>query len=738
MRPAGSRCRSPLVVALLLTTLLAVSASAAALIAGAAAPAKAAAAPLSVTVDRPLSLIGETLTVTIMGTTQESLIGNRLVVRVKGPAELSQIGQKAPELPEANKVVVTLGAPPATTTTAPATTTSGEATTATSEATTVTETTVTTTPATTTTAPATTTTSVAAKTGTVAALEAGVLDAEVAIPEEMPARAGAYLLVVEVKDGAEIVAAGQTWVGKAEPRERPLDLAFVWPVSLGIHRDAGGVFYDQVLEEAVAPAPGGAGDLRALLGLSGRFSDWDFTLAVEPVLLTQLRDMAGGYSRADDGGAAIEVAADAPPAKNAGEVLTALEGLGGDPSVEILVSPYSGADLGVLAAQGWRDGFEQIQMGKQEIQQTMGLQSPLTGGYSPDLSLTTDSLGFYAKASIDHVVVDAGLTKLLTEPIPEGTIAVRARDANNDRLTLVFASSALSSHMTAPWDSGVFAAALAAEVVSGTKNAVVVSPRIEFALVPEAYLNGLGEILGGVEWIDTVTLTALLRAHVPDTRPVLLKTDNYETRGYIERTLLAGLQTAHAAVSDLAAVADTTRVPVETAHRLLYMAQSRWWSRAGTSPQEASIGLEYARQAMALAQAELDKIRLVGTDTTTIVGSRGVVTLTAQNDTGYPVKVGLRLGGSGLTLPDGEEAEVELAVGRTEMPIRVERADGPHTLEIALVAGESQLDQIRDPLRFVTIMTVLPWIVIAAVVIASGLFLVVRWRLRKRRTAQAT
>jgi len=725
-----------LVVAFILAAVLAASASAAVLIARQPAAASAVAAPLAVSVDRPLTLVGEPFAVTIGGQTAGSLVGSRLVVRIKGPAELSQIGQASPELPEAGKLVLTLGSSASTTTTTvvgPATTTPM------SEPGTPGGTTVTTGPSlTTTTVPATTTTTVSAKVGADAALQTGVLEAEVTVPGEAPGRSGAYLVVVEVKVGAEVVASGQAWIGKGEPRETPLDLAFVWPVSLGIHRDPEGVFYDRVLEEAVAPMATGAGDLRGLLGLTGRFSDWDFTLAVEPVLLTQLRDMADGYSRVDASGVRTEVTSEDPAAKNAAEVLTALKGLGSDQSLEVAVSPYSGADLGALAARGWRDGFEQIQMGKQEIQQTMGLQAPLTGGYPPDLNLTTESLGFYAAASIDHVVVDAGLTEVLAEPPAEGTVAVRARDAGNDRVTLIFASSALSSHMTAPWDPGVFSAALAAELAARDQAAIVVSPRLEFSLVPEAYLDGLGKILEGAAWIRTCTLTTLVREHAPDTRPIFLRTHAGEGGGYIEESLLNALETAHVAVTDLAAVADTTRLPVEAAHRSLYMAQSRWWSRPDTSPKEASIGLEYAKQAQSLAQAELDKIRLVGVGSTRMIGDKGVVTITAQNDTGYPVKMGLRLDGIGLISPAGGLSEVELPAGRTEIPVEVEKAEAPHTLEVALMAGGSAVDEASHPLRFITIATVLPWIVMAAVVVAAALFLLVRWLLRRRRAVRST
>ncbi len=220
---------------------------------------------------------------------------------------------------------------------------------------------------------------------------------------------GAYLLTVRAISGGVTRASGTVWLGKAASRDQPLDIAFVWPVALGVHRDSSGVFFDRVLEDAVAPASESPDGLNALLDSAGGFPSWRFTLAVEPILLTQLRDMADGYARLDASGARQEVGTDDPAVKNAAQTLAGFKELAGMESVEIAAGPYAGPDLGVLAAEGWRDGFEQIQLGKQELQQTLGLGSTLTGAYSPDLAMTTASLSYYGQASIDHVVVDGRL-----------------------------------------------------------------------------------------------------------------------------------------------------------------------------------------------------------------------------------------------------------------------------------------------------------------------------------------
>ena len=411
------------------------------------------------------------------------------------------------------------------------------------------------------------------------------------------------------------------------------------------------------------------------------------TLAIEPVLLTQLRDMADGYTQRDASGNEVEVPASDVRAQNADALLGVFKKASDGGSVEVAVSPYAGADLNVLAAEDWRDGFEQIQMGKQELQQTLGLGAPLTGAYSPGLDLSSASLGFYATASIDHVVVSSDLAAMLTEPTEEGVVAVRTRDEENHRATLVLADAALGAQLAAPWDPNLLFATLAAELAAAPRDAFVITPGLQFELVPDAYLEAVGDVLGDLDWVRTQTVGGLLREYSPGTRPVMLKTATGMAAGYIQSALLDDLRSAHELVTNLADIADATRAPVEAVHRLLYIAESRWWWRPGTSPQQATVGLHYAKKARELAQAELDKITFAGADSSLITGSDGVVELSLENEADYAVNAHLLLTGTGLTLPDGDAVDLELQPGKTSLPVKVVVADGDHLLDVKLVAG---------------------------------------------------
>ena len=669
-----------------------------------AAPPRAAAAadPLTVAMDRSLTQLSETPAITVSGDAIAALnAGDTLAVRIEGPATLSQLPESDPALSEAGRFTVVAGSLPG-----------------------------------------------------VARLSPSELRLPVPLAT-LPAAPGAYRIIVEIRSNGSVVATGSTWMGRVAARTAPLDLAFVWRAALGVHRGPDGSFFDAALEQACAPnaaaessdaaaqtgnpaeetaaLPATSGNLPALLALPAKFPDWRFSLGVEPVLLTQLRDMADGYTRTDESGSAVEVSGDDPAAKNVAAVLAGLAGLAQKDAIEVALSAYAGPDLGLLATQTWRDGFEQIQLGKRELVQTMQLAGPPSGAWSPGFDLTTGSLGDYGDASIDHVLVDAAVAAGLNEPVAEGTVAVRAHDDQNDRVTLVLAESDLRDLMAFPWDPAVLFAGIAAVLASGDHDALVLTPDPDFVLPPGPYLEAIGEELRKDSWIRTQTLAGLLRAHPPGTRPLLLSRDPVPLSGYIAETIFSAVQSAHALVDDLAAVADSVSLPLQTARLSLYLAESRWWSRAGVTPQEASAGLGYAVQAETVAKGELDKIGLAGSNRALIMGHEGDVTLVAENGTDYVVTVELRLTGEGVRFPQGDVVKVRLEAGGNEIAVPVVGTSSSRELTARLVAGTTVLDERSFSLRFVTPGEVLPWValaVFAILVIVLGIWYARRGKAR--------
>jgi hypothetical protein len=630
--------------------------------------------------DRALTMPGETAGVVVSGDAiGESSAGTTLAIRISGPATLADLARTDPTLAEVGGFSVTTDTLPAVARPAP---------------------------------------------------DAVHLPLPLAALPNIP---GAYRITVYLRSGYVLLATGSTWMGRVARRDDPLDLAFVWRAELGVHRDRTGAFFDRVLQDSCSPAE--PSNLPALAGLPARFPEWRFSLAIEPVLLTQLRDMADGYSRSDDSGATIEVGPDDPGAQNAASVLAQFEEAGRNEQVEVGVSPFAGPDLGVLSAEGWRDGFDQVQLGKQELIQTMRLPLPPAGAWSPGLDLSSGGLGDYGKASIDHVLVDAEVARSLAEPVGEDTVAVRARNDESDRVTLVLADTEMRTLMAPPWDGAVLFAGIAYALASVDRDALVLTPGPEFTLPPAAYLDSIGQELRKYPWIRTQTMSDLLEDHLPGTRPVLLSRDPVPLSGYIAETIFSAVKEAHALVDDLAAVADSASMPLQAARRSLYVAESRWWSRSGISPQEAGAGLAYAVNAGTIAQGELEKVDLAGVADGLIFGHEGELKLVAESGVEYAVTAELHLSGEGLRFPQGEVVQVELAPGGNEIAVPVAGA-GSSEVGALLLAGDTLLGETAGELRFVTLLDVLPWTIVAIAVV-GGVVLTLLYRRGRRRRRPA-
>jgi hypothetical protein len=91
------------------------------------------------------------------------------------------------------------------------------------------------------------------------------------------------------------------------------------------------------------------------------------------------------------------------------------------------------------------------------------------------------------------------------------------------------------------------------------------------------------------------------------------------------------------------------------------------------------------------------------------------------------------LEGSGVSFPQGPRFQVVLPAGRTVVPVEVKRSTGSARVTATMTAGATVLDRENASIRFVTLTTVLPWAVLAVVVLAV-LVLAFSWRrLRRKR-----
>jgi hypothetical protein len=566
----------------------------------------------------------------------------------------------------------------------------------------------------------------------------GYAAASTVIPLEALARPGAYLasVSVDIPPGGT-VAYGSTWLGRVAADCQTTDVACVWPLAPGVHRDVAGVFFDAVFEALLDDRT--AGSLWGVASLRERFPDWRFTMAVEPILLTQLAELADGYFCKDESGGLTQIGADDRTAQNAAGFLAALKELASVDGIDVVTAPYAGASPRVLAGCGWDDGIGQVQLGKKALQQALDLSSPVNGAFSPDLDISTASLSSFSRASVDHVLVSEDVADDLAEPVTAGGVTARARDTVGERVTLVFADDWLRSVTEPPWDPGLVCAALAARVTALPGSPVVLTPSSVATLPPVSYLDSLGRALANVGWLRTCTLAEIVRAHSPDSRPVFLNRAAGEMPGYIETSLLDSVAKARTAVEALEEAAGSSQPPLTEALLLLYTAESAGWSRPGTSLDVTNVGLAYARRALTTACEELGKVQVLGADGLLVTGRDGVISLRLQNKADYEMTIRLRLQGTGLRFADGADLPVNLAPGTTVVPLRVSPALGSHRLEVDLMAGEVAVGSWSGKVRFLIVSTFLPWVLVGVVLVALGtVFLLLRRSRRVRGRRQDT
>jgi hypothetical protein len=232
-------------------------------------------------------------------------------------------------------------------------------------------------------------------------------------------------------------------------------------------------------------------------------------------------------------------------------------------------------------------------------------------------------------------------------------------------------------------------------------------------------------------------MSDLLKSHPPGTRPLLLTRDPVVPAGYVGQTIFAAVQAAHTAVDDLAATADPASLTLESARHSLYLAESRWWTRAGVSPEEAGAGLAYAVQAETTSKDALGKVVLNGVKRSLIWGSDGKVTVSARNGTDSAMTVELRFSGEGLKFPEGSTMTVTLKPGDTSITVPVVGTSTSGELSTQMAVGDNVLEQQKVSLHFLTVTDVLPWaagfVVLLIIIVVATILLVDKRRKHRRR-----
>lgn len=536
-----------------------------------------------------------------------------------------------------------------------------------------------------------------------------------------PDQSGVYPVKVDLRSGFTSLAAIRTPVVflVREPEE-PLRLSWTVVLDHPIAFGPDDVFVSTELETSLASGGRLDSQIQALLGLVTQPPQSPVDVAISPILLLQLQQMAGGY-RIAEGEEVRDVPAGEGGSDLAGVALENLRTIAQASNVRVSALPFSSAELPSLVAGGLsRDLTIQLERGRDLVGTVLGVAPTASVLRPPGAALDEDTLRELEGIGIATLLV--GPLSVEPEPHPLDFAGPATADLGDGSLRAIVPDPSVSTLLQSglPTQDPVRTAqAILGELASIWQEqpselrgiALVLS---EDLAVPPAFFGALVRAVAGAPWLTPMHASEFATAFAPEqtsalTSPVPRRFSSI----YIEE-----LRKARRGVDTFRSMLVEPSTEPASLDTLLLLAESRQY-------------LSNPDGGMAFIAAVRDSVGAVFEAVT--VDAVDVITLTSRTGSGVPVTVNntadetLRvnvllvapaLGGTtsiGLVLPPGESQSVTFRVDP--------RSTGSFDGVLSVVApGGRVLDEEEITVRSTVYNRIALAITIAAAVVLLALW----------------
>jgi Family of unknown function (DUF6049) len=531
---------------------------------------------------------------------------------------------------------------------------------------------------------------------------------------------GVYPVSAQLADGdGDVLGVDQTllpfWPGQqAAGLERPLDIAWVWPLVDQPHHQVCTALTNNDLTTSLAPG----GRLSALLGAGQANPGAHVTWVVDPALLSDVNTMTKPYQVASGPGC---VSAKEPASKAAKTWLDTLRGItAGQPPV---ITPYANVDISALVHSGLApDITSAYSMGyavaSSVLPGSFGPKIAVPAGGTADLSVLTNL------ATVQHVsaaVLDSSEMPPVNPAVFEPDDAITSiRTPSGASMTILLADHVLTGVLaTGDTSSGVLppstqfavnqrflaeTAMIAAEAPDLDRSIVVAPPE---NWSPSATLaSDLLSETTSTPWLSPTTLGSL--AGAPDSERTMARKPppaNQDSPGELTSSYLSTIAETDA---ELGVYQDLLDQPsnsyVQGLQQALTATESSAWRGRG-----AAQGLDLANKLSQFMSGEEGQIRIIAAQQVPMGGSSGLVPVSIQNGSHHAIKV--RLNTKVVNVPDRTS---QLSIGHFQSPITIQPQQAPtirlpvNSAPIGATAIQLTLSTVHGkelPLR-VTLLTV--------------------------------
>jgi Family of unknown function (DUF6049) len=465
---------------------------------------------------------------------------------------------------------------------------------------------------------------------------------------------GVYPVSAQLADGAgDVLDLDQTllpfWPGQqAAGLERPLDIAWVWPLADQPHHQVCSALTNNDLTTSLAPG----GRLSALLAAGQANPGAHLTWVVDPALLSDVNTMTRPYQVASG---SCGSPADKPASKAAQTWLGSLRGItGGQPTV---ITPYGNADVSALVHSGLAaDITSAYAMGRTVA------DSVLHGSFEPDIAVpaggTADLSLLTNLATAQHVgavVLDSNEMPPVNPAVFEPDDAITSvRTASGVNMTVLLADHVLTGVLAggdtssgALPQSTQFAVtqrflaetAMIAAEAPDTDRSIVVDPPQYWSPSATLAADLLGETTS-TPWLSATALGSLAAA--PDSERHLARKSLPSSKDSPGELTSDYLSTVAQTGAELGVYQDLLFQPsnsyIQGLQQALIATESSAWRG-----QAASQGQALAGKLAAFMSGEEGQIKIIAAQQVPMGGSSGLIPVSIQNGSHHTIQVRLNI-----------------------------------------------------------------------------------------------
>lgn len=484
-------------------------------------------------------------------------------------------------------------------------------------------------------------------------------------------------------------------------KQMPLKVATMFDVSDRAYRNPEGLFTNTDLAKECTSDGKDSGWIASLNDVLAGEENFRATVAVSPLLLEEMEDMADGFT-VKKGEKVKEYKVESKQAAEASDAVTDMGALAVNPRFQFCALPYAYPDLEVLSAMGWtKDATSQIKKGRDTCKRVLKTALKTETFIPPLLKMNSKVAGELNGDIGEFILLSPQLLNRSKkgQKLAEGLTLSNPVEIDTGKsepgATAIFTDLRMENllvKLSSCKDAQLVAQVILAELTNlylerPAKLRVCAIYWPNWWRPSKEVLDEVIKAISTVPWLQAATLNDCFFS-VPPLEEVSLEIPGLTPE---EEGNSSQVRKARNAVQGYSEITFRDNPIMPILQRNLYISESAVWKEFDIEEE----GLEYPAYIKSTIDGELAKIAIPETGTITLTSGRGDIPVSIINGTGYRVKTVLKFESNGLAFPEGKslKATLEPKENLFEIPVKAEKG-GRVNLSATLEGEDFVIDDV--------------------------------------------